>query len=125
MDVNTLTSVRSESPPSTLLVPWPPTPVYVELGRRFLGDRVTSYGGTLRFKVSEEGGEELPIEVLIKYPLVRIYAEQNLVLDYYEVYSDACVRLFFLKLHEDRTKNEHVRIIDKLNAVKVCIDKNG
>lgn len=70
---------------ATITIPYPPVPVYKELDKRFLGDKVTSYGGFLRFTVEEEGGEELPPEVKAKFPLVRIFGRDDLVLDYYEV----------------------------------------
>ncbi|CAH2065798.1 unnamed protein product, partial [Iphiclides podalirius] len=83
MDQNSLLAVHSHFPDATIAVPWPPVPVYVELGELFLGDRVMSYGGALRFRVEEEGGEELPPGSLDRFPLVRLYG-RNLVLDYYE-----------------------------------------
>ncbi|KAI5635987.1 laminin G domain-containing protein [Phthorimaea operculella] len=55
----------------------------MELDKRFLGDRVTSYGGTLRFRVEEEGGQELPADTRARFPLVRLYG-RHIVLDYYE-----------------------------------------
>lgn len=65
-------------------MPWPPVPIYAELGELFLGDHVLSYGGALRFRVEEEGGEPLPQHVMSRFPLVSIHGN-NIVLDYYEV----------------------------------------
>ena len=65
-------------------MPWPSVPIYAELGELFLGDHVLSYGGALRFRVEEEGGEPLPQHVMTRFPLVSIYGN-NIVLDYYEV----------------------------------------
>ncbi|CAG5048108.1 unnamed protein product [Parnassius apollo] len=83
VDQDSLLAVHTRFPEATIAVPWPPVPVYVELGELFLGDRVMSYGGALRFSVEEEGGEELSADSLDKFPLVRLYG-RNLVLDYYE-----------------------------------------
>ncbi|CAK1603621.1 unnamed protein product [Parnassius mnemosyne] len=83
VDQDSLLAVHTRFPEATIAVPWPPVPVYVELGELFLGDRVMSYGGALRFSVEEEGGGELSAESLDKFPLVRLYG-RNLVLDYYE-----------------------------------------
>ncbi|XP_049867060.1 laminin subunit alpha-2 [Pectinophora gossypiella] len=83
MDQDSLLSIHTHSPDVTISLPWPPVPVYMELDKRFLGDRVTSYGGALRFKVEEEGGQELPIETRAKFPLVRLYG-RHIVLDYHE-----------------------------------------
>lgn len=84
VDQDSLLAIHTHASDSTITLPWPPVPVYMELDKRFLGDRVTSYGGSLRFRVEEEGGTELSREVLARFPLVRIYS-RNIVLDYYEV----------------------------------------
>ncbi|KOB63596.1 Laminin subunit alpha-1, partial [Operophtera brumata] len=83
MDQDSLLAIHTHASDSTITLPWPPVPVYMELDKRFLGDRVTSYGGSLRFRVEEEGGTVLSREVLARFPLVRIYSK-NIVLDYYE-----------------------------------------
>ncbi|XP_026323053.1 laminin subunit alpha-1-like [Hyposmocoma kahamanoa] len=83
MDQNSLLSIHTHTPDVTISVPWPPVPVYIELDKRFVGDRVTSYGGALRFRVEEEGGQELPAETRARFPLVRLYAG-DIVLDYHE-----------------------------------------
>lgn len=85
VDQNSLLAVHTNSPDATIAVPWPPVPVYVELGELFLGDRLLSYGGALRFKVEEEGGEALPPDLLDRFPLVRLYGPNGIVLDYFEV----------------------------------------
>ncbi|XP_072936563.1 laminin subunit alpha-1-like [Epargyreus clarus] len=84
VDQNSLLAVHTNSPDATIAVPWPPVPVYVELGELFLGDRLLSYGGALRFKVEEEGGEPLPPDLLDRFPLVRLYGPNGIVLDYFE-----------------------------------------
>ncbi|KAH9636206.1 hypothetical protein HF086_007158 [Spodoptera exigua] len=84
MDQDSLLAIHTHTADATISLPWPPVPVYVELDKRFVGDRVTSYGGSLRFRVEEEGGVELSKEVLTRFPLVRIYSK-NIVLDYYEL----------------------------------------
>ncbi|XP_063375814.1 laminin subunit alpha-2-like [Cydia fagiglandana] len=83
VDQDSLIAIHTHSLDSTITLPWPPVPVYMELDRRFLGDRVTSYGGFLRFRVEEEGGEGLDEETMRRFPLVRVYG-RDVVLDYYE-----------------------------------------
>ncbi|KAG7311874.1 hypothetical protein JYU34_002958 [Plutella xylostella] len=84
LEQESLLAIHSSSPEVTIALPRPPVPVYVELDKRFLGDRVTSYGGLLRFTVEEEGGEELPAELLARFPLVRLAGPPPLALDYYQ-----------------------------------------
>ena len=84
MDQDSLLAIHTHTPDATITLPWPPVPVYVELDKRFVGDRVTSYGGALRFRVEEEGGAELSREVLARFPLVRLYTK-SIVLEYFEV----------------------------------------
>ncbi|XP_063358853.1 laminin subunit alpha lam-3-like [Cydia amplana] len=83
VDQDSLIAIHTHSLDSTITLPWPPVPVYMELDKRFLGDRVTSYGGFLRFRVEEEGGEGLDEETMRRFPLVRVYG-RDVVLDYYE-----------------------------------------
>ncbi|XP_073967675.1 laminin subunit alpha-1-like [Choristoneura fumiferana] len=83
VDQDSLIAIHTHSLDSTISLPWPPVPVYMELDKRFLGDRVTSYGGMLRFRVEEEGGESLGGDTLARFPLVRMYG-RDIVLDYYE-----------------------------------------
>ncbi|GBP57452.1 Laminin subunit alpha-1 [Eumeta japonica] len=82
LDVNSLLSLPSETIEVSL--PAPPAPVYMELDKRFLGDRVTSYGGLLQFTVQEEGGEDLLEDIMIHYPLVRLHAAHSIVLDFFQ-----------------------------------------
>ncbi|KAL4705875.1 hypothetical protein ACJJTC_002756 [Scirpophaga incertulas] len=84
VDENSLIAIPMDKADSTIAVPEPPVPVYVALDKRFLGDRVTSYGGFLRFRVEEEGGEPLPLRVLASFPLVRIDGADGIVLNHYQ-----------------------------------------
>ncbi|XP_026738306.1 laminin subunit alpha-1-like, partial [Trichoplusia ni] len=84
MDQDSLLAIHTHTPDATITLPWPPVPVYVELDKRFVGDRVTSYGGSLRFRVEEEGGTELSREVLARFPLVRLYTK-SIVLEHFEL----------------------------------------
>ncbi|KAK3921962.1 Laminin subunit alpha-1 [Frankliniella fusca] len=60
------------------------TPVYWQLPRQFLGDRVLSFGGFLRFSVEAEGGSTLfPPEVLGSYPLVQLQGNNRIVLEHF------------------------------------------
>ncbi|XP_045515231.1 laminin subunit alpha-1 isoform X2 [Pieris brassicae] len=83
MEQESLLAVHTRNLEATISVPQPPVPVYAELGEVFLGDRVMSYGGALRFRVEEEGGEPLAQRTLSKFPLVSIHGG-SLVLDHYE-----------------------------------------
>nr|XP_049708408.1 laminin subunit alpha-1 [Helicoverpa armigera] len=83
MDQDSLLAIHTHTPDPTITLPWPPVPVYVELDKRFVGDRVTSYGGSLRFRVEEEGGVELSHDVIKRFPLVRLYTK-SIVLEYFE-----------------------------------------
>ncbi|KAF9819861.1 hypothetical protein SFRURICE_004215 [Spodoptera frugiperda] len=98
MDQDSLLAIHTHTADATISLPWPPVPVYVELDKRFVGDRVTSYGGSLRFRVEEEGGVELSKEVLDRFPLVRLYSK-NIVLDYFEL-DPAINGSHVVRLHE-------------------------
>lgn len=84
MDIDKPFTIHPQHPDTTISLPWPPVPVYVVLDKRFLGDRVTSYGGALRFTVEEEGGEELPLETMVLFPLVKIEGN-GIELNHYQV----------------------------------------
>ncbi|XP_053605991.1 laminin subunit alpha-2 [Plodia interpunctella] len=83
VDIHSPLAVPMHNQDVTISLPWPPAPVYVELDNRFPGDRITSYGGLLRYTVEEEGGEELSMETKLQAPLVSMYSG-DIVLDYYE-----------------------------------------
>lgn len=68
--------IRAETPDG-------PSPVYLELGDGFFGDRVTSYGGSLRYTIQHSGGE--PDNRTTMYPLVLLHGNHGLVLEYYQV----------------------------------------
>ncbi|XP_043232783.1 laminin subunit alpha-1-like [Amphibalanus amphitrite] len=60
------------------------TPVYWELPPQFLGDKVRSYNGELRFRLRTEGGvRPFPAAVLASYPLVQLQGHSRLVLEYF------------------------------------------
>ncbi|XP_061379354.1 laminin subunit alpha lam-3 isoform X1 [Danaus plexippus] len=83
MDRHSPLAIHTSVQDAHITLPDPPVPVYAELPSLFLGDRVLSYGGALRFRVEQEGGTPIPRDVLIDFPLVSIYG-YNIVLDYYE-----------------------------------------
>lgn len=61
-------------------------PLYWSLPANFLGDKVTSYGGFLKFSVNSSGdAEKIPDYLLKQYPLVQIHAHDLLILEYHEV----------------------------------------
>lgn len=60
------------------------TPIYWQLPKQFLGDRVLSFGGFLRFTVEAEGGSTLfPPEVLDSYPLIQLQGNNRIVLEHF------------------------------------------
>ncbi|XP_066580920.1 laminin subunit alpha-1 [Prorops nasuta] len=56
-------------------------PLYWSLPDSFLGDKVVSYGGFLRFKTSTEGG--IPIMSNLIYPAVQLQGNNKIILEYY------------------------------------------
>ncbi|RLU21684.1 hypothetical protein DMN91_006060 [Ooceraea biroi] len=56
-------------------------PLYWSLPDSFLGDKVVSYGGFLRFKTSTEGG--IPLRSNLRYPIVQLQGNNKIVLEYY------------------------------------------
>lgn len=61
-------------------------PLYFQLPPAFLGDKITSYGGRLRFTLTSEGCENrLGSDVLQRFPLIQIHAHDDLVVDYFGV----------------------------------------
>lgn len=76
------------------------TPVYWQLPKQFLGDRVLSYGGYLRFKVETEGGRtSLPDSVLATYPLVQLQGNGRLILEHYPLIPSSTGH-YQVRLHE-------------------------
>ncbi|KAF4524714.1 hypothetical protein B566_EDAN013949 [Ephemera danica] len=58
------------------------TPLYWKLPRNFIGDKVVSYNGYLRFTTKATGGRTLlPPTVLESYPLVQLQGNNKIVLD--------------------------------------------
>ncbi|XP_023288824.1 laminin subunit alpha-2 [Orussus abietinus] len=55
-------------------------PLYWQLPISFLGDKVVSYGGFLRFSTKTEGGE--PLHSSSRYPLVQLQGNK-IILEYY------------------------------------------
>nr|XP_012147088.1 PREDICTED: laminin subunit alpha-2 isoform X4 [Megachile rotundata]XP_012147089.1 PREDICTED: laminin subunit alpha-2 isoform X4 [Megachile rotundata] len=56
-------------------------PLYWMLPEQFLGDKVISYGGFLRFTTSTEGG--IPLRSTLQYPVVQLQGNYRIVLEYY------------------------------------------
>lgn len=62
-------------------------PLYFELPKQFLGDRLLSYAGRFKFSIEmKECKTELDRLVLQQFPLVRIHSHNSLILDYFGVY---------------------------------------
>ncbi|XP_076178093.1 laminin subunit alpha-1-like [Ptiloglossa arizonensis] len=56
-------------------------PLYWMLPEPFLGDKVVSYGGFLRFTTLTEGG--IPLRSTLQYPVVQLQGNQKIILEYY------------------------------------------
>nr|XP_031843946.1 laminin subunit alpha-1 isoform X2 [Nomia melanderi] len=56
-------------------------PLYWMLPEPFLGDKVVSYGGFLRFTTLTEGG--IPLRTTLQYPVVQLQGNNKIVLEYY------------------------------------------
>ncbi|CAL7932952.1 unnamed protein product [Xylocopa violacea] len=56
-------------------------PLYWMLPEYFLGDKVVSYGGFLRFTTLTEGG--IPLRSTFQYPIVQLQGNNKIVLEYY------------------------------------------
>ncbi|XP_071452213.1 laminin subunit alpha-2-like [Hetaerina americana] len=84
------------------------TPIYWQLPKPFLGDKILSYGGYLRFAVEAQGGNTLlPNSVAESYPLVQLQGNLRLVLEHYPVSRPTPSVHYQVKLHESewRLKN--------------------
>lgn len=63
-------------------------PFYFQLSKQFLGDRIGSYAGYLRFSIAmEECKTALDESILQRFPLVQIHSHDNLILNYFGVSS--------------------------------------
>ncbi|KAK7085775.1 Laminin subunit alpha-2 [Halocaridina rubra] len=83
-------------------------PLYWQLPREFMRDKVLSYNGYLRFRVTSDGGQNnYPPQILESYPLVSLQGNWQLVLEYYPPAISRDGR-YEVKLHEDywRLKNK-------------------
>lgn len=75
-------------------------PLFFQLGPQFLGNKVTSYAGFLKFTiVAEHCNRTFERQVLEKYPLVQIHSWDGLVFDYFGVsflYSKSIIYLLII-----------------------------
>lgn len=61
-------------------------PLYFEMPKQFLGDRLLSYGGHFKFTIEMMECETELDQITVKhFPLVRINAHDSLTLDYFWV----------------------------------------
>ncbi|KHJ44980.1 laminin EGF-like protein [Trichuris suis] len=85
-------------------------PIYWPLPKRFLGDRVTSYNGFIRFQVSNSGNDYLgslrPDEQLFeRFPLVVLVGNHRLIFEHYKLKSHISASgVYAVKLREDEWK---------------------
>lgn len=63
-------------------------PLYFELPKQFIGDRLLSYAGRFKFSIEmKECKTELDKLILQQFPLIRIHSHDALILDYFGVSS--------------------------------------
>ncbi|KMQ97151.1 laminin subunit alpha-1 [Lasius niger] len=72
-------------------------PLYWRLPDSFLGDKVVSYGGFLRFKTLTEGG--IPLRSNLRYPIVQLQGNNKIVLEYY-LHLPVNDNLYEVRFHE-------------------------
>lgn len=63
-------------------------PIYFQLPERFLGDKILSYGGALRFEFAIRNNSdvrEFDGHVLAKHPLALLVAHDELTIEYFDV----------------------------------------
>ncbi|XP_049762590.1 laminin subunit alpha-1 [Schistocerca cancellata] len=65
------------------------TPLYWQLPKQFLGDKILSYGGYLRFTIQSENSNRIfPVKTVPSYPLVQLQGNGRIILEYYPVASN-------------------------------------
>lgn len=90
------------------------SPLYWSLPTQFLGDKVTSYNGFLRFRLSNVNGNYLQgaskpdNRFFDRYPLVVLVGNHRIILEHYKSAKDIAEDgVYIVKLREDMWKNRH------------------
>ncbi|MPC29133.1 Laminin subunit alpha-2 [Portunus trituberculatus] len=94
-------------------------PLYWQLPREFMRDKVKSYNGYLRFRTESSGGRRVfPEQILQTYPLVSLQGNWQLVLEYYPPTLSPDGR-YKVKLHEDHwhLKNDPRRVTREMMMI--------
>ncbi|XP_068083310.1 laminin subunit alpha-1 [Anabrus simplex] len=89
-------------------------PIYWQLPQQFLGDKVLSYGGTLRFTVKTEGSSSrLPSHVLSTYPLVQLQGN-NIILEHFPVIPPTAGH-YGVRFHESlwQTRSSSIKTVTR------------
>lgn len=75
-------------------------PLYWRLPKQFLGDKVLSYGGYLRFVTETVGGQKvIPVN---RFPLVQLRGNDKIVLEYYEpLKTNNYKNRYEIRIHEN------------------------
>lgn len=61
-------------------------PLYFDMPKQFLGDRLLSYAGIFQFSIEmQECKTELDRSTLQNFPVIRIYSHDAIILDYFGV----------------------------------------
>ncbi|XP_043229158.1 laminin subunit alpha-2-like isoform X2 [Amphibalanus amphitrite] len=90
-------------------------PIYWQLPPEFLGDKVRSYNGHLRFRSRSFGGSRpFPASILSSYPLVQLQGNTRLVLEHYPP-TTSPDGFYQVKLHENfwRVKGDRRALVTR------------
>ncbi|XP_037085132.1 laminin subunit alpha-2-like isoform X2 [Pollicipes pollicipes] len=90
-------------------------PVYWQLPPEFLGDKVRSYNGHLRFRSRSTGGSRpFPASILSSYPLVQLQGNYRLVLEHFPPTTQPD-GFYQVKLHESfwRVKGDRRALVTR------------
>ncbi|XP_065577471.1 laminin subunit alpha lam-3-like isoform X2 [Artemia franciscana] len=91
------------------------TPLYWSLPPPFLGDKILSYNGYLRFSTeSDYGSLRFPSSILNTYPLVQIQGNRKLVLEYFPPLKTQS-GYYLVRFHESlwRLKNHRQQAVTR------------
>lgn len=91
------------------------------MAKQFLGDRIGSYAGYLRFSIAmEECKTALDESTLQRFPLVQIHSHDNLILNYFGVsespHTSTSIYIFFFLIFfsELFSKPEQLNTLSKI-----------
>ena len=68
------------------------TPLYWSLPATFLGDKILSYNGYLRFTTTSNGRQAFASDAAVVYPLVQLQGNYRVILEHYPLKLSASGR---------------------------------